>query len=77
MTDVLTLGDVARRLGVARTRVDYAIAKVGIRERGRAGVLRLFSEDQVPVIEAALSTVRENRPRMVSTNDAAAREQPV
>jgi hypothetical protein len=58
MSDQLTVGDVARRLGVPRVRVNYAIDKAGIRERGRAGILRLFSLDQLPVIRAALQTVR-------------------
>ena len=58
MTDLLTVGDVARRLGVPRARVDYALEKAGIQERGRAGILRLFAADQVPVIQAALGTVR-------------------
>ena len=61
MTDLLTVGDVARKLGVPRARVDYALDKAGIRERARAGILRLFSPDQLPVIEAALGTVRVRR----------------
>ncbi len=63
MTDLLTIGDVARKLGIARTRLDYAVDKAGIRERGRAGILRLFSRDQIPVMEAALGAVRPHRPR--------------
>ena len=61
MTDLLTVGDVARRLGVPRARIDYALDKSGIRERSRAGILRLFGEEQLPVIEAALKTVRSRR----------------
>lgn len=63
MTDLMTIGELARRLGVARTRLHYAIEKAGIRECGRAGILRLFSADQIPVIEAALTTVRPHRSR--------------
>lgn len=58
MFELLTVGDIARRIGVPRARIDYALDKGGIRERGRAGILRLFSLDQIPVIEAALGTVR-------------------
>lgn len=58
MAELLTVGDVARRIGESRARVDYAIEKAGIRERARAGILRLFAVDQIPVIEAALRTVR-------------------
>ena len=67
MTEFFTVGDIARRIGVPRARVDYALDKGGIRERGRAGILRLFSIDQIPVIEAALGTVRtrQRRPEAV------------
>lgn len=58
MNELLTVGDVARRIGERRSRVEYAIEKAGIRERSRAGILRLFGPDQVPVIEAALKTIR-------------------
>lgn len=61
MTDLLTVGDVAKRFGLPRSRIDYAIEKAGIRERRRAGILRLFSSDQLPVIEAALATVRSRQ----------------
>lgn len=63
MTSLLTIGDIARRIGVPRSRLDYAVDKAGIRERGRAGILRLFSSDQIPVMEAALTTVRPRRPK--------------
>lgn len=48
---------VVAMLSVSRTKVDYAIEKAGIRERSRAGILRFFSVDQLPVIRAALETV--------------------
>ena len=58
MNVMMTLGECARRLGVQRTALQYAVEKAGIGERGRAGILRLFSEDQLPVMKAALGTVR-------------------
>ncbi len=58
MSNLVTTGEIARTLGIARPRVDYAIEKAGIKERGRAGILRLYSPDQIPVIRAALETVR-------------------
>ncbi len=58
MSELLTVGDVARQIGVPRSRLDYAIDKAGIRERSRAGILRLFSSDQIPVMEAALKAVQ-------------------
>ena len=61
MSALLTVGDVARQIGVPRSRLDYAIDKAGIRERSRAGILRLFSSDQIPVMEAALTAVRSRR----------------
>lgn len=61
MTELLTVGDIARRIGVPRARVDYALDKAGIRERTRAGIIRLFSPDQLPVIQAALATVRSRQ----------------
>ena len=63
MSERLTVGDIARRIGVPRARIDYALDKAGIRERGRAGILRLFSVEQIPVIEAALQTVRTRKGR--------------
>lgn len=56
--NLMTVGAIAREIGVPRARVDYALEKGGIRERGRAGILRLFAPDQIPVIKAALATVR-------------------
>lgn len=53
-----TIGQVAKQLGVARSRLDYAVTKVGIQERGRAGIIRLFSPDQIPSMRAALESVR-------------------
>lgn len=58
MTALMTIGEIARQLGVPRPRLDYALEKAGIRERGRAGILRLFAPEQIPVMEAALKTVR-------------------
>ena len=58
---MFTVGDIARRLQVSRARVAYAVEKLGVHERTRAGILRLFSEDQLPVIEAAIKTVRDRR----------------
>ena len=58
MAEMMTTGQIVREEGVPRARVDYAIEKVGIREHARAGIIRLFSPDQIPVIRAAIATVR-------------------
>ena len=51
----LSTGDVARRLGCARWEVAYALERSGIQPVGRAGGVRLFGEDQVSAIAAAVA----------------------
>ena len=63
-----TIGQIARQLGVARSRLDYAVSKVGLQERGRAGIIRLFSPDQIPSMRAALETIRPHRTRTEAPN---------
>ncbi len=67
MAELLTIGAIARQLGVARSRLDYAVQKVGLQERGRAGILRLFSLDQIPSMRAALETVRPHKRQDAAT----------
>lgn len=57
--NLMTVGDVAREIGEPRPRVQYAIEKIGLTPRCRAGILRLFSRDQIPAIVAALGTIRQ------------------
>lgn len=71
MDGYLTIGQIARQLSVARSRLDYAVMKVGLRERGRAGIIRLFSPDQIPSMRAALETVRPHRTREEGSHVAA------
>ena len=61
MADLLTTGQIARAIGAPRPAVDYAIEKGGIQARARAGIIRLFSQDQVAAIEAVLSTIRQRK----------------
>ena len=56
--NLLTIGTIARQLGEPPKRVDYAVAKAGIKEVGRAGILRLFSPAQVAEIRAAVASIR-------------------
>ncbi len=58
MAQLLTTGELARKFDVSRSRVDYALAKSRIQERGRAGIMRLFSVDQLAAIEAAINSVQ-------------------
>lgn len=51
-----TVGSIARRLGVPTHRVLYRIKALGIRHTGRAGIARVFSEDDVQRIAEALRT---------------------
>ena len=66
MKNLLTIGDIARRFGVARHRLSYAVEKANIGHRGRAGILRLYGEDQVAVMQAALDTVRPQAVRVAA-----------
>jgi len=52
-----TTGDIARRLGVSRSAVSYAIDRARIEPVHRAGIVRLFSVDQWPEIVAACHAV--------------------
>ena len=58
MAQMLTTGEIAKKTGASRAQVDYAIEKAGISERARAGIIRLFSNDQLPAIEAAIASIR-------------------
>lgn len=53
-THLYTLGELARRLNVQANRLDYAIRRYGIEPVARAGILRLFSEDQIEQIASAI-----------------------
>lgn len=58
MTRLMTTGDLANHLDVPRWKIDYVITKSGIRERSRAGILRLFSDQQLPEFREALAALR-------------------
>ena len=53
-TQLYTLGELARRLNVPANRLDYAIRRYGIEPATRAGILRLFSEEQIEQIASAV-----------------------
>lgn len=67
MNALMTVGEIAREIGASRPRVSYAIEKAGIREKARAGILRLYGPEQVPPIIAALGTIRPQRNAEVLT----------
>jgi len=57
---MLTTGDIARRCNVPRSVVCHAIERHSIQPVGRAGIVRLFSDDQWPEIWRALNAVKSN-----------------
>jgi hypothetical protein len=59
--EYLTVRDIARQTGRPFHVIKYAIAAHNIREAGRVGVIRLFTSDQLPAIEAALASTSKRR----------------
>ena len=55
----LTIPEIARQIGEPVHRVTYAIMRYDIRPAMRAGIIRLFSMEQLPTIEAALRRTGE------------------
>ena len=55
---LLTLGDVARHLGVSRHVVSYVVEQHNIEETQRAGIIRLYDEPTVERIERVLRRTR-------------------
>lgn len=54
---VFSVGEVARRLGVALHQVDYVLKSRGIEPTAIAGGRRLYGEDEVGMIADALRIV--------------------
>lgn len=54
---IYTTGDIAKRLGMSRSSVIYAIDRARIEPVHRAGIVRLFSAGQWPEIVAACRAV--------------------
>ena len=63
---LLTLGDLVHITGQAEHRVKYAINAYGIEPTQRAGVLRLWTQDDVPLVRAALDRIAANRPALTA-----------
>jgi len=57
MSDYVTTGDIARKLGRPLSRVTYAIQRLGIVEDARAGTYRLFRVDRLESIIEQVRTV--------------------
>ena len=59
--DLLTVGDLARETGAKKHQVCYAIAEYRIDPAQRAGIIRLFHRNQLPMIRSALRRIAERR----------------
>ncbi len=57
MRALLTIGDLANLLGVSIHRLKYAIEQYKIEPTRRVGIIRVWSEDKVPLIENALARI--------------------
>ena len=58
---LLTVGDIARAIGVPKHRVAYAIDESQIEPAQRAGIIWLFRLEQCPAIESALKRISDRR----------------
>lgn len=54
--DFLTTGEIAKRLDVDRDVVSYALRKLRIKPKGRAGHVRIFSEKALKVVKEFVRT---------------------
>ena len=59
--NLLTIRDVARACGVRVHQAKYAVAEYGIEPRQRAGIIRLWSEQDLPHIRSALARISARR----------------
>jgi hypothetical protein len=57
----LTLGQLADRLDTSTHRVKYAVDQYRIAPRTRVGIVRCWSEDDLPAIRSALTRIAQNR----------------
>ncbi len=60
-TAVLTVGQIADRLGQSPSRVAYLIAKHRLKPVGRVGIIRLFSEQQTEAIQESIQGLHSRR----------------
>ena len=59
--ELLTLGQLARRFDVSTHQLKYAVDQYRIEPVMRAGIIRLWSEDAIPLIKSALDRIAANR----------------
>ena len=58
---LLTLGQLAERVGASTHRVKYALDQYRIKPAGRIGILRVWTEDSIPLVKSALARIAANR----------------
>jgi len=58
-----TIGEIARRLGVAVHRVEYVIRTRNLRPAARAGNIRVFSETDVAYVASEVRRIDADRER--------------
>jgi len=63
--DFLTVGDIAQKLKVDRDQVSYAVRKANIEPVGRAGMVRLFSGNAIPLVRNFINSKRAKRKEVV------------
>lgn len=61
VTQLLTLGDIARLEGVAAHRIAYAIERNRIQPDQRAGIIRLFGPDKLFMIRSSLRCIAKHK----------------
>jgi len=62
---ILSVRDIAERLGVSLSRVVYAIEKLDMEPRAKLSGLRVFSEDDLPAIRDMINTIRQPPPAAI------------
>jgi hypothetical protein len=60
-SDRLTARDIAREAKITVHRLKYAIDQYDIQPVQRAGIIRLFSREQIPTILAAVRRIENRR----------------
>lgn len=58
---LLTLGQLAKRLNVSIHQLKYAIEQNNIEPVTRVGIIRVWSEENIPLIESALRRIAGRR----------------
>ena len=59
--ELFTLGQLAEKLDVSTHQLKYAIEQYRIKPKMRVGIIRVWSEDSIPLIESALARIQANR----------------